>query len=246
LTKPQDPVGLLAPCTVHIRQKEEETMKIVGLYATIASFIVVSAACASNDGAIAIQETNGNESDPGNSSMLGGWFGSGKQLSLNELQEQFPSVPPETVQRFHTAFANNDSAKQLTAYMEWKKTHVQPSKGDDTSDWKQAVEESFLYYAAGQQQHGNLRGSSSSQGAASPPEQQVVYAPAGVTDLEGHTVVHVLPARMDLGFARSQEVYANSISTFLETKLEGKPAEKVTVIIDARAGRGWANPDITR
>lgn len=209
-------------------------MKIASCVLAAASFFAASA-YAFNEGAVALHESNENDPDNG---MMGAWFSS-KQLPLNKLQEQFPSVHSATVQRFYSAFGQ-ESTKMLAAYTDWKKTRVRPSTGDDASDWKQAMAESFSYYAV----RGNLRGSSDSAEKGAPPEQQVMFA-TGLTDKEGYSVFQLLPARMDLGFDRSQEVYANSVSSYIETKLENNPPE-VTVLIDARAGRGWPNPEMTR
>lgn len=233
-------------------------MKVVTSLLTAVCFLLVSSAFASNEGAVAVNNDKENEAviaDTTSSSLSSGWLfsGSGKHVSLQELQQSFSSVPPETVTRFYSAFGN-DSTKRLTAYLEWKGVHnVRPSTGDDSADWTQAAAESFSFYTSttgSSDRGGNLRGSSphapSFGSATALSEHQVLFAPDGVTDKEGHTVFHMLPLRMDLGMDRATEIFANTFATYLETKMEGKPSDKITVFIDARPGRGWANPEITK
>lgn len=202
----------------------------------IAAFFFAATTYATNEAAVA-----SSESKERGTTAMGGRLGD-KEISCSKLQEKFPSVHPETVQRFYTAFAQ-ESATRLMAYLEWRKAHVQLSTGDDTSDWRQAVTESSLYYTMG----GSLRGLSHNPRTDSSLSfsQQVIFAP-NVTDKEGYTVLHVLPARMDIGIDRSKEVYSCAFATYLETKLEDKPSDKVTFVVDTRAGRGWANPPMIR
>ena len=62
-----------------------------------------------------------------------------------------------------------------------------------------------------------------------------------IQDIHGHTVLHVLPGRIDLGY--SATVYTLALSHYLESLFQVLATDvKLTVLLDVRAGRGWPNP----
>lgn len=62
-----------------------------------------------------------------------------------------------------------------------------------------------------------------------------------ITTLKGKRIFQVFGAQLDLDLA-SSETYAQALAVYLDIKLDRYSMEKMCVIIDVRAGKGWANP----
>ncbi|CAB9524228.1 expressed unknown protein [Seminavis robusta] len=60
-------------------------------------------------------------------------------------------------------------------------------------------------------------------------------------DLEGHRILHVLPAQIDPALF-SLKTYALAIALYLDRKVSRESVETLTVLLDVRGGAGWANP----
>ncbi|KAL3938727.1 MAG: hypothetical protein SGBAC_006421 [Bacillariaceae sp.] len=58
---------------------------------------------------------------------------------------------------------------------------------------------------------------------------------------QGARIVHVLPCLLESSLA-SNQTYALAVAMYLDNKLDRSCTEKVTVVIDIRAGQGWSNP----
>jgi hypothetical protein len=58
---------------------------------------------------------------------------------------------------------------------------------------------------------------------------------------DGTRIIHVLPAQLDPTLA-APATYALAVAIFLELALDRRSMEKITVVLDVRAGTGWANP----
>ncbi|CAB9518794.1 expressed unknown protein [Seminavis robusta] len=62
-------------------------------------------------------------------------------------------------------------------------------------------------------------------------------------DLDGHRVLHFLPAQLDKSIC-SLKTYTLAIFLYLDRKLGRDSEEQVTILMDLRAGAGWANPKV--
>jgi CRAL/TRIO domain len=76
--------------------------------------------------------------------------------------------------------------------------------------------------------------------------QQIIYQHTDkdgkpVTDKEGGKILHVLPALINRQVAQA-DFYALVLSFYLDRKFDRSSDEKMTVVVDVRAGEGWPNP----
>jgi CRAL/TRIO domain len=61
-------------------------------------------------------------------------------------------------------------------------------------------------------------------------------------DKTGHRILHLLPAQVSLDNGATEiESYVLALSFYLERKLRRDSDEQLTLLIDARSGRGWPN-----
>jgi CRAL/TRIO domain len=66
-----------------------------------------------------------------------------------------------------------------------------------------------------------------------PPQQVAV-------DSEGHTIVHMIPARIDERIC-TVETYSLAIALYMDRKLNRASLDRMTLLIDTRPGEGWRN-----
>lgn len=71
--------------------------------------------------------------------------------------------------------------------------------------------------------------------------QHVINDENAITDREGNKILYVLPALINRKVADA-DFYALAISFYLDRKFDRTSEEKMTVVIDVRAGEGWPNP----
>ncbi|CAJ1936631.1 unnamed protein product [Cylindrotheca closterium] len=62
-----------------------------------------------------------------------------------------------------------------------------------------------------------------------------------IRDKGGHTILHVLPSRIDRKVA-SAIIYANAFAFYLDMNLDRNSDEKITIFLDVRGGEGFPNP----
>ena len=62
-----------------------------------------------------------------------------------------------------------------------------------------------------------------------------------ITDREGNKILYVLPALINRKVADA-DFYSLALSFYLDRKFDRASEEKMTVVIDVRAGAGWPNP----
>lgn len=62
-----------------------------------------------------------------------------------------------------------------------------------------------------------------------------------VTDREGNKILYVLPALINRKVADA-DFYSMALSFYLDRKFDRSSEERMTVVIDVRAGEGWPNP----
>ncbi|KAL9181503.1 hypothetical protein ACHAXT_010308 [Thalassiosira profunda] len=58
---------------------------------------------------------------------------------------------------------------------------------------------------------------------------------------DGTRIFHILPFRLDLSVATAP-TYSLAVALYLDRRLSRASAERVTLVVDVRGGRGWANP----
>ena len=76
--------------------------------------------------------------------------------------------------------------------------------------------------------------------------QQIIYQHTDssrepITDKDGGKILHVLPGLINRQVAQA-DTYALILSFYLDRKFDRSSEEKMTVVIDVRAGEGWPNP----
>lgn len=179
-----------------------------------------------------------------------------------KLENHFPSSTVAERRRFLNAKAGKyDLAfEQMKHYMEWRerynldhvgvtsssssqeededqeewKSCASSDKTLDEIDWKFASDKALSY------DHGHPDDLPSTL----PQLVRILTIPGSndhLRDVDGHRILHLLPAQMDPHVA-SHETFALCIAFYLERKLGRNTMEKMTVVIDVRAGHGWANP----
>jgi hypothetical protein len=61
-----------------------------------------------------------------------------------------------------------------------------------------------------------------------------------ICDRDGNRVLHLLSGLINPNTA-SAKIYANSIAIYLDSNFDRNSTEKVTIMVDVRAGEGWPN-----
>jgi hypothetical protein len=61
-----------------------------------------------------------------------------------------------------------------------------------------------------------------------------------ICDRNGNRVLHLLPGLINPNVAPAN-IYANSIAFYLDSNFDRNSMEKVTIMVDVRAGEGWPN-----
>mmetsp|Transcript_13745 Transcript_13745/g.33289 ORF Transcript_13745/g.33289 Transcript_13745/m.33289 type:complete len:583 (-) Transcript_13745:821-2569(-) len=161
---------------------------------------------------------------------------------LTELEQLQPTSTLAERRRFLKARKHvvKAASAQLGEYLEWRTTNrideFFPSTcfTTDEEDWKHA--------ARGAMEIGNTSG----KAQALPPLPRIVSVfeddlAEVVLCKQGARIVHVLPCVLESSLA-SNATYALAVAMYLDRKLDRSCTEKVTVVIDIRAGQGWSNP----
>jgi hypothetical protein len=188
----------------------------------------------------------------------------GAQLDdLQMLEKHCPLATHAERVRFLKAKAGNYklAVEQLKNYLEWREMHdldrvssipnafSSPTDSSDDDfhscassygtldqfDWKFASDKALAY------EEGDSFGST---GMTLPQLARILTIPGSdehLCDREGNRILHLLPAQMDLNVA-SAETFQLCIAYYLERKLSRESMEMLTVALDVRGGRGWANP----
>jgi len=176
---------------------------------------------------------------------------------LQKLEKHFPFSTLAERRRFLNAKAGKyDLAfEQMKHYMVWRERYDLDHVGlttfssQEDEDWKscassdgtmdeidwKCASDKALSYDGGHPDH---------MPSTLPQLVRILTIPGSddhLTDREGHRILHLLPAQMDPHVA-SHETFALCIAFYLERKLGRDTMEKMTVVIDVRAGHGWANP----
>jgi hypothetical protein len=195
-------------------------------------------------------------------------FGSVSDEALNDLQKLEKHFPLSTLaerQRFLNAKGGNYNLayEQLRHYLEWREQYdldrfdhivAVPSAAShdeeewiscassdgtlDEMDWRCASDKALSYDDG----HPEVLPS------VLPQLVRILTLPGSdehLRDHNGNRILHLLPAQMD-PYVASHQTFALCIAFYLERKLRRDTLEKMTVVIDVRAGYGWANPKPNR
>jgi hypothetical protein len=141
-----------------------------------------------------------------------------------------------------------EQAKKLRLEEEQAKNDVQVAQpvsydidvSDADDDGKEREEE------AGEVDEGNSAAMEQSGEQTKNQLPQIIYlntdeSGKALTDKDGGRILHVLPALINRQAANA-DLYAMILCFYLDRKFDRASEEKVTVVIDVRAGEGWPNP----
>ena len=171
------------------------------------------------------------------------------------LRERFPEATEAECKRFLLACENGkksddevekEAIELLSDYLAWRKRHGLDSESStksddavgDASDWNYATKKAFL------------SGASEDRSSATPNRlSQFIFLHdlqkeeerKPIRDKNGNPILHVMPGMIDRK-ASTAETYGLAISLYLDRKLNRESCEKMTVLLDVRAGHGWPNP----
>ena len=176
------------------------------------------------------------------------------------LKIDYPAATEAECKRFLAACQDrkktDDALKKeasdlLENYLNWRSHHglndeekvlsLAESLSNDSEDWQYAVKK-----AVGKQENANkLSQGGSEEPATSLP--QFIYLHTfedgtPIKDRKGHKLLHVLPAMIDRK-AATAEMYGLAIAIYLDRKFDRASDEKMTLLLDVRAGAGWPNPN---
>ncbi|CAJ1936639.1 unnamed protein product [Cylindrotheca closterium] len=174
------------------------------------------------------------------------------------LQESFPDATEAEVTRFINAYGKDkpEDEKNKTAiearlkeHLEWRKEHGLLGERDgnrdtDASLWEASVKQAREFDEAnGEDESG---GSEANSQASRVPVDQILFFHKSeadgkqITDKDGKRIIHLLPGLINTA-AGSATFYANCIAYYLDRNLDRNNIEKLTIMIDVRAGTGWPN-----
>lgn len=156
------------------------------------------------------------------------WFSS-QGPSLDELLEQFPTIDPDTVERFFDEGPNASS--KLRSYLQWQNGHTVSHVDSDVERWNMAVQQSYDYVS--HPPPGKVRGTA----LESTPQYEVLFD-TELMDHFGHPVLVFYPCLLDLSITGAVPLYTDIFLTYIESFFVGiDPHEKFTLIMDVRPGR---------
>eukprot|EP00980_Cylindrotheca_fusiformis_P021182 scaffold8136_cov127-Cylindrotheca_fusiformis.AAC.22 len=157
--------------------------------------------------------------------------------------------------------------KRLSAYMAWRKhneldDNVEKTFSSDSDAWSYAVKKAWDIQAEpvgkGKKEGGaestdvatenstEGKEQSGAQQGDKPDLDQVVFFHKSkvdgkpICDVNGNRVLHLLSGIIDPNLAPAK-VYADSIAVYLDINFDRNSDEKVTILVDVRAGQGWPN-----
>ena len=156
-----------------------------------------------------------------------------------KLHRLVPLSTEEECTRFFAA-CKHDTGRahtKLEAYLQWHQDHaaIEETLGleshpkSDRYDWKIASQVAMI--------------ASKEKSGASLARIARVYCDedgAPICDREGHRMLHIMPGLMN-GKTAYPATYALALALFINKKLDRLSSEKITVIIDVRGRKGWAN-----
>jgi hypothetical protein len=136
---------------------------------------------------------------------------------------------------------------RLETYLDWRKNCGQDYKQakenlSDEAAWEYAVKRAYDIEES-------LANEQGEEGKNAPSDRadidQVIYFHKSedgeaLCDKDGKRIMHLLPARINPELAAAA-TYANVFAIYLDHNFDRSSTEKVTILVDVRAGEGWAN-----
>jgi hypothetical protein len=156
-----------------------------------------------------------------------------------KLHDLVPLATEEECKRFFAACKQDTGRAQtkLEAYLQWNQDHAEieetlgldSNPKSDEEDWKIASQVAMI--------------ACNEKSGASLARIARVYSDdtgAPICDREGHRMLHIMPGQID-GKEAYPATYALALALFINRKLDRSSSEKITVMIDVRGRKGWAN-----
>ena len=167
------------------------------------------------------------------------------------MKERAPESTMAERYRFLVARDGNEQKAlvNLLKYLEWKRIHLTTlreqeikyqylrdcdnpnSEKNDIYDWTVASQTALKMKPQKQKEDINL-----------PRFAVMMTLPTGshARDRDGRRIIHLAPAQMDANLC-SLSTYALAIALYLDRQADRNSIEKVTISLDLRPGKGWAN-----
>lgn len=146
-----------------------------------------------------------------------------------EIKHALPTSTPAERKRFLSSALGNTSTaiKKLKYYLDWRSTYCKEHKPMNVDTWEWSCQKAIEV--------------SRDEAASIDTKLPCVlfvheYTEANVT----RRCAQVLPARVDTGLANAT-TYALALAIYLDQTLDRDSTEKLTLAVDVRAGKGWAN-----
>lgn len=154
---------------------------------------------------------------------------SSDEEQLKSIQHMKTAVPESTRaerQRFLVDCNGNQTAAidKLRKYMKWRSEHCDGALREEVDPWT---------YATQMLQKHSAKNATDTTSSTSLP--CIVYVHEKTT-----RYVQLLPARIDTTLAKPS-TYTLALAIFLEHLFDRNSNERITLVIDVRAGQGWAN-----
>ncbi|KAL3937210.1 MAG: hypothetical protein SGBAC_007637 [Bacillariaceae sp.] len=132
-------------------------------------------------------------------------------------------------------------------------------QSDDTTAWLFAVQRAWdiedSLSEAGESSTANEKGSGDEVATNSCIEHndidQVIFFHQNETtgdticDKNENRIMHLIPARINPDWANAR-TYANTFAVYMDHNLDRGSTEKLTIVIDIRAGTGWSNKPVLK
>jgi len=189
------------------------------------------------------------------------------------LIQDFSDATNAEVNRFVAAYAKNgkDAAEKreaietrLKAYLDWRRQNEIDSiradkQSNDASTWLFAVQRAWdiedSLAETDESRATNGKGGGDEVDANSCIEHndidQVIFFHKNETsgeticDKNKKRIMHLLPARINPDWANAR-TYANTFAVYMDHNMDRDSTEKLTIVIDIRAGTGWSNKSVLK
>jgi hypothetical protein len=149
--------------------------------------------------------------------------------SCIDIKHALPNSLPAERQRFLSSGLGNTSTAitKLKHYLDWRCNYCKDDKPMDKDTWEWSCQHAI-----------KLSNDETSIGVKLP----CVLFVHEYNDDDGKTkrCAQVLPARVDTALANAT-TYALALAIYLDQTLDRNSLEKLTLAVDVRAGKGWAN-----
>eukprot|EP00804_Cyclotella_cryptica_P000556 CCRYP_009967-RA/>CCRYP_009967-RA protein AED:0.06 eAED:0.06 QI:110/-1/1/1/-1/1/1/231/228 len=150
--------------------------------------------------------------------------------ACQEIRDALPDSTPAERQRFLASRSGNSVAAivKLTNYLDWRREHCKHDSTDNYDAWESTCRQAILM--------------SKDETAHNDTKLPCVLFVHEFNDATStpRRCIQVLPPRVDTSLA-NHSTYALAIAIYLDRVLDRDSDEKVTLAIDVRVGKGWAN-----